>query len=232
MSGPRELAASCVALGPSGVAVHTRLKLLASEDERVLRLVGGHLGTLAGRDLKARCAAGLEHDAEAWAARKRALTKESSSRWAGSITKGRRALGHPIRRRTAPPPHDRSDRAGHRTVQAAPGREGTRPRIPGPRTGCVRAGDGAKAGDQRAQHRSGHAAEHELWQQDSLPLSLQERSRRDPAWFSACPPRCRGKRGGLPVSIPAHGQAVTRTAAVRSSPSPHHGCRRRRRPGG
>ncbi|MFI6729467.1 hypothetical protein [Streptomyces atratus] len=33
-------------------------------------------------------------------------------------------------RRTAPPPHDRSDRAGHRTAQAPPGtrgRDGTRP---------------------------------------------------------------------------------------------------------
>ncbi|MDW6058256.1 hypothetical protein SAZ11_09205 [Streptomyces sp. FXJ1.4098] len=37
---------------------------------------------------------------------------------AASIAIGRRALGHPIRRRTAPPPHDQSDRAGHRTVQA------------------------------------------------------------------------------------------------------------------
>ncbi|WP_432102319.1 IS200/IS605 family accessory protein TnpB-related protein [Streptomyces sp. bgisy091] len=49
---------------------------------------------------------------------------------AAGIAVGRRALGHPIRRRTAPPPHDRSDRAGHRTVQAesgARGREGTRP---------------------------------------------------------------------------------------------------------
>ncbi|MFE9025014.1 IS200/IS605 family accessory protein TnpB-related protein [Streptomyces iakyrus] len=53
----------------------------------VLRLVGGHLGTLAARDLKARCAAGLQHDAEAWAQRKRALTPECSSRWAGSVTK-------------------------------------------------------------------------------------------------------------------------------------------------
>lgn len=49
---------------------------------------------------------------------------------AAGIAIGRRALGHPVRRRTAPPPHDRSDRAGHRTAQAAPGnrgREGTRP---------------------------------------------------------------------------------------------------------
>ncbi|WP_327242398.1 transposase [Streptomyces sp. NBC_01320] len=49
---------------------------------------------------------------------------------AAGIAIGRRALGYPVRRRTAPPPHDRSDRVGHRTVQARPGnrgREGTRP---------------------------------------------------------------------------------------------------------
>ncbi len=94
---------------------------------------------------------------------------------AAAVAIGRRALGHPIRRRTAPPPHDRSDRVGHRTVQArpgTPGREGNRPRIPGPRTRSVRAGRGANAVDQNAQHRSGRSAEHESWQQDSLPLSL------------------------------------------------------------
>ncbi|MEV4865898.1 IS200/IS605 family accessory protein TnpB-related protein [Streptomyces ossamyceticus] len=94
---------------------------------------------------------------------------------AAAVAIGRRALGHPVRRRTAPPPHDRSDRAGHRTVQAPPGdlgREGPRPRVPGPRTRSVRAGRGAKAGDQDTQHRSGRPAEHESWQQDSLPLSL------------------------------------------------------------
>lgn len=76
-----------VAPGPSGVAIRTRLKGLNGKDEKMLRLVGDHLGTLAVRDLKTRCAAGLEHDAEAWAQRKRALTPESSSRWAGSVTK-------------------------------------------------------------------------------------------------------------------------------------------------
>ncbi|MEU5643391.1 IS200/IS605 family accessory protein TnpB-related protein [Streptomyces milbemycinicus] len=94
---------------------------------------------------------------------------------AAAVAIGRRALGHPIRRRTAPPPHDRSDRAGHRTAQARPGtpeREGNRPRIPGPRTRSVHAGRGANAVDQNAQHRSGRSAEHESWQQDSLPLSL------------------------------------------------------------
>ena len=101
-------------------------------------------------------------------------TRKISRHDAASIAVGRRALGHPIRRRTAPPPHDQSDRAGHRTVQARPEarrREETRPHLPGPRTGCAPPGRGAKVGDQRAQHRSGHTAEHESWQQGSLPLS-------------------------------------------------------------
>jgi IS605 OrfB family transposase len=102
-------------------------------------------------------------------------TRQVSRHDAASIAIGRRALGHPIRRRTAPPPHDQSDRAGHRTAQARPEtrrREETRPRVPGPRSRVVLPARGAKAGDQRAQHRSEHAAEHEPWQQDTLPLSL------------------------------------------------------------
>ncbi|MFD7499818.1 IS200/IS605 family accessory protein TnpB-related protein [Streptomyces sp. NPDC059850] len=101
--------------------------------------------------------------------------RKTTRHHAAAVAIGRRALGHPIRRRTAPPPHHQSDGAGHRTVQAAsglPGREETRPRIPGPRTRSVDAGRGAKAGDQGAQHRPGHPAEHESWNQDSLPLSL------------------------------------------------------------
>ena len=51
---------------------------------------GRHLGSLAGRDLAARCAEG-QLDARGRAAsrarRKRALTGESSSRWAGAITR-------------------------------------------------------------------------------------------------------------------------------------------------
>jgi IS605 OrfB family transposase len=84
---PRAIAAPFVALGPSGVAIRTRLKHLTAEDQTVLRLVGGHLGSLASRDLKRRCADGLEHSTDRWAERKRAVTAESSSRWAGSITK-------------------------------------------------------------------------------------------------------------------------------------------------
>lgn len=100
-------------------------------------------------------------------------TRTTTRHDAAAVAIGRRALGHPIRRRTPPPPHDQSDRAGHRSVQAGPEtrrRERPRPHPPGPRTRCVSPGRGAKAGDQRAQHRSGHAAEHEPWHQDSLPL--------------------------------------------------------------
>ncbi|MGP4092205.1 hypothetical protein ACTWQJ_48745, partial [Streptomyces sp. KR55] len=94
---------------------------------------------------------------------------------AAAVAIGRRALGHRIRRRTAPPPAHQSDGQGHRTVQAScgdQGREETRPRIPGPRTRSVRAGCGANAGDQNAQHRSRCSAEHEFRHQDSPPLSL------------------------------------------------------------
>ncbi|MGW9026605.1 IS200/IS605 family accessory protein TnpB-related protein [Streptomyces sp. NPDC055722] len=83
----RTIAAPFVAVGPSGVAIRTRIKGLTPDDEQVLRLVGAHLGSLASKDLKRRCAEGLEHSTDTWAKRKRALTDTSSSRWAGSITK-------------------------------------------------------------------------------------------------------------------------------------------------
>ncbi|WP_030679159.1 IS200/IS605 family accessory protein TnpB-related protein [Streptomyces cellulosae] len=87
MGGLRTLAAPFVAPGPSAVAVRTRLKQLTPADEEVLRQVGAHLGSLASRDLKARCRDALDHDGQAWAVRKRELTPVSSSRWAGAITK-------------------------------------------------------------------------------------------------------------------------------------------------
>ncbi|GAB2712780.1 transposase [Kitasatospora kifunensis] len=83
----RPIGSPFVVVGPSGVSVRDRLKGLTSEDERVLRLVGEHLGSLASRDLAIRCADGVGHCADGWAARKRGLTPQSSSRWAGSITK-------------------------------------------------------------------------------------------------------------------------------------------------
>ncbi|MFE7708207.1 IS200/IS605 family accessory protein TnpB-related protein [Streptomyces sp. NPDC057486] len=87
MGGVRELAGSFVVPGPCGVAVRDRFKHLTARDEEVLRAVGEHQGRLASRDLKARCADGLEHSAQTWAARKRDLTPLSSSRIAGAITK-------------------------------------------------------------------------------------------------------------------------------------------------
>ncbi|MET8419998.1 IS200/IS605 family accessory protein TnpB-related protein [Streptomyces sp. NPDC005098] len=87
MDGLRKLTVSFVVPGPAGVAIRDRLKHLTPQDEKVLRAVGDHQGALASLDLKARCADGLEHSADTWAARKRGLTKESSSRIAGAITK-------------------------------------------------------------------------------------------------------------------------------------------------
>lgn len=105
-------------------------------------------------------------------------TRKTTRHEAAAVAVGRRALGHPIRRRTAPPRTHQSDGYGHRTVQAGPeirGREEPRPGIPGPRTRCASPRYRAKAGDQRVQDRSVHAAEHVFWQQDTLSLSFQER---------------------------------------------------------
>ncbi|MEU2660062.1 IS200/IS605 family accessory protein TnpB-related protein [Streptomyces sp. NPDC007325] len=110
----REVAASFVVPGPSGAAVRDRLKGLTAGDERVLRLVGAHLGSLASRDLKARCADGLDHSAKTWAVRKRELTAVSSSRWAGSLTKATHDQWALARRGQAA--HLQSLRAGIRTI--------------------------------------------------------------------------------------------------------------------
>ena len=56
----------------------------------MLWAAGTHLGSLAGRDLAARCAEGrldAKGKAGSRAVRKRALTAESSSRWAGAIAR-------------------------------------------------------------------------------------------------------------------------------------------------
>ncbi|MEV6037005.1 IS200/IS605 family accessory protein TnpB-related protein [Nonomuraea sp. NPDC052116] len=87
MAELRPIASSFVVPGPSGVAVRDRLKHLTPADEQVLCLVGAHLGALASADLKTRCADGLGHCSDTWAARKRELTVQSSARWAGAITK-------------------------------------------------------------------------------------------------------------------------------------------------
>jgi hypothetical protein len=85
----REIAAPFVAAAPAGARVRTRLRV-SPRDAEVLRAVGRHLGSLAGRDLAARCTEGrldATGRAESRRDRKRALTAESSSRWAGAITR-------------------------------------------------------------------------------------------------------------------------------------------------
>jgi len=85
----REIAAPFVAADPSGARVRTRLRV-SPRDAEVLRAAGRLLGSLAGRDLAARCAEGrldARGQAESRRERKRALTAQSSSRWAGSVTR-------------------------------------------------------------------------------------------------------------------------------------------------
>jgi hypothetical protein len=138
---------------------------------RLVSMAAEHGLTLVAADAAYTSKWGAQHWAKPLTSSKRAMTRHD----AASIAIGRRALGHPIRRRTAPPRTHQSDGYGHRTVQAGPGtpgREGNRSRIPGPRTRSVRAGRGENAVDQHAQHRSGRAAEHGFWHQDPLPLSL------------------------------------------------------------
>ncbi|MCP3822956.1 IS200/IS605 family accessory protein TnpB-related protein, partial [Streptomyces sp. A3M-1-3] len=59
---------------------------------------------------------GAQHWQKPLTSNKRKTTRHD----AASIAIGRRAQGHPIRRRTTPPPAHRSDVQGHRTVQARP----------------------------------------------------------------------------------------------------------------
>ncbi|MFE2265771.1 IS200/IS605 family accessory protein TnpB-related protein [Streptomyces griseosporeus] len=86
MSGLRDMRAPFVVPGPTGVAIRARLRV-SPADVAVLTAVGTFLGSLASRDLAARCRQGTESDAACWAARKRELTGLSSARWAGSVTK-------------------------------------------------------------------------------------------------------------------------------------------------
>jgi IS605 OrfB family transposase len=63
---------------------------VSRQDEVLLWAAGAHLGSLAGRDLAARSAEGqldARGRAGSRARRKKALTAESSSRWAGAITR-------------------------------------------------------------------------------------------------------------------------------------------------
>ena len=85
----REITGPFVAAAPAGARVRTRLRVTPA-DEAVLRTAGRHLGSLAGRDLAARVREGrlgARGTAVSRRERKRALTAQSSSRWAGAITR-------------------------------------------------------------------------------------------------------------------------------------------------
>ena len=89
VSGLRPIAGPFVAAAPAGARVRARLRV-SGQDEAVLWAAGTHLGSLAGRDLAARCAEGrldAKGRAGSRARRKKALTAQSSSRWAGAITR-------------------------------------------------------------------------------------------------------------------------------------------------
>lgn len=100
-------------------------------------------------------------------------TRRTTRHDAASIAIGRRAQGHPIRRRTTPPRAHQSDVHGHRTVQAdrrTPGREGPRPRIPGPRTRSVPP-DVVSTRATRTSTTVRGVRSDQVWVQDSLLLT-------------------------------------------------------------
>jgi hypothetical protein len=83
----RAIALSFTVAAPSGARIRDRLCLDVA-DEKVLRLVGEHLGRRQRADLTARVRLGNVPVRENLRAqRKRALTAHSSSRWAGAITR-------------------------------------------------------------------------------------------------------------------------------------------------
>ena len=85
----RQMAEPFVIAPPGGARVRTRL-VVGDADRAVLEALGAHLGALASADLARRLSEGdldAKAKAESRAARKRDLTAESSSRWAGAITR-------------------------------------------------------------------------------------------------------------------------------------------------
>jgi hypothetical protein len=137
----REIAGPFVAAAPGGARVRTRLRV-SEQDAVVLRAVGRHLGSLAGKDLAARCAEGrldARSRAESRRERKRALTAQSSSRWAGAITRVSEDAWQLASRNLAAERGTLQARV--RKIEARPGRSravwrGTRPRPSGTPRRC------------------------------------------------------------------------------------------------
>jgi IS605 OrfB family transposase len=134
---------------------------------RLVSMAAGHGLSIVAVDPAYTSVWGAQH----WAKPLTSKTRKMSRHDAASIAIGRRALGHPVRRRTAPPPQHQSDAAGHRTAQAGPGvrgREGTRPPV------TERAHDARRrTGNQRTREPSAsntvrNARSSGSWQQMSL----------------------------------------------------------------
>ncbi|GAA4630723.1 hypothetical protein GCM10023196_057230 [Actinoallomurus vinaceus] len=96
---------------------------------RLVSMATGHGVAIVAVDPAYTTKWGAQHWQKPLTTSNRTITRHD----AAGIAIGRRALGHPIRRRTTPPPAHQSDEQGHRTVQAPsgiPGREGPCPRFP------------------------------------------------------------------------------------------------------
>ncbi|MGC0372595.1 IS200/IS605 family accessory protein TnpB-related protein [Streptomyces sp. SAI-229] len=111
--------------------------------------------------------------AQHWQKPLTSTTRTTTRHDAASIAIGRRAQGHPLRRRAAPPRAHQSDVHGHRTAQAGPdtpGREGPRPRLPGPRTRSVPP-DAERTRATRTPNTVRDVRSEQAWVQDSLLLT-------------------------------------------------------------
>lgn len=83
----RTIAPSFVAAPPTGTSIRTRLHP-TSDEAADLRIIGNYLGGLYRHDLQLRVSIGtVPQDLNRRADRKRELTKYTSSRWAGSLTR-------------------------------------------------------------------------------------------------------------------------------------------------
>ena len=82
----RRIADPFVVAPPQGKRIRTSLHVTEAEHE-VLWLVGSLLGRLASADLAERCREGKGPKHLGRAGRKKKLTGESSSRWAGAVTR-------------------------------------------------------------------------------------------------------------------------------------------------
>ena len=132
-------------------------------------------------------------------------TRKTTRHDAAAVAIGRRAQQHPIRLgapprplrhwgRTAPAPPHRSDAVGHRTVQAdrrVVGREGIRPRIPGPRTRSVPP-NAASTRATRTPKTVRDVRSDQAWVQDPLlPTDEERRLALPPSAVSfSCRTRC------------------------------------------